>query len=152
MTSILFVCLGNICRSPLAEGTFAHLVEEAGLQEKFSYDSAGNGAWYQGDPPDPRAMAIAAKNNIDISRQKSRQIQQSDFTNFDLILCMDQDNVRQVERICPENSTATIDLFLNYTLNTNAAVPDPYYGGDDGFEQVFAQVMRANQALLEKLK
>ena len=151
MTSVLFVCLGNICRSPLAEGSFAHLVHEAGLEGQITYDSAGNGAWHEGDPPDPRAVNIAAQNNIDISNQKSRPMQVSDFTHFDLILCMDHDNIAKVERIRPKNTTATIDLFLNHTLDINAAVPNPYYGARDGFERVFEQIMIANQALLEKL-
>lgn len=152
MTSVLFVCLGNICRSPLAEGTFAYLVDAAGLQGQITYDSAGNGAWHEGDPPDPRAVRVAAKNNIDISNQKSRPVHLSDFTNFDLILCMDHDNITNVNQICPANNTATIDLFLNHAHGTNTAVPDPYYGGGDGFERVFSQIMEANQALLEKLR
>lgn len=151
MTSVLFVCLGNICRSPIAEGTFAHLVQEAGLKSAIQYDSAGNGAWYEGEPPDERAIFISAKNGIDISAQKSRPVRQSDFTQFDLILCMDQTNVENVELICPANATATIDLFLNHTLGIEEGVPDPYYGGSEGFERVFSQIMKANQALLETL-
>lgn len=152
MTSVLFVCLGNICRSPLAEGSFAHLVKRAGLQTQITYDSAGNGAWHEGNPPDPRAVAIAAKSNIDISNQKSRPIQTSDFTKFDLILCMDHENMDRVEQIRPVHTTATIDLFLTHALGINTAIPDPYYGGNDGFERVFTQIMIANQALLDKLR
>jgi len=152
MASVLFVCLGNICRSPLAEGIFSHLVTEAGLQTELTCDSAVNGAWHQGEPPDPRAIAIARKHGLDLSTQRARAIKRSDFTRFDLILCMDRHNLRELKRIQPHDKSATIDLFLHRAHGVNAEVNDPYYGGMQGFEQVFSEIMVASQALLEKLK
>lgn len=151
MTSVLFVCLGNICRSPMAEGAFAHLLQNTVLTDKIICDSAGNGSWHEGNPPDPRAIAVAHRNGIDLSKQRSRPLRPVDFKTFDLILCMDESNMKRALEICPDDAHATVDLFLTYALGQHDEVPDPYYGSADGFDRVFTQIMTASQALLEKL-
>lgn len=151
MTSILFLCLGNICRSPLAEGVFAHHIKKAGLEDKITYDSAGNGAWHEGDPPDPRAIQVAQKYGVDISNQRSRPLTAQDFDRFDLILAMDEGNIERLRSVMPTNSKAQVALFLEYSTGEATEVPDPYYGGDEGFDRVFAQIDRACQKLVEKL-
>lgn len=152
MTSVLFVCLGNICRSPIAEGIFTHLVEQEGLSHKIMVDSAGNGAWHEGDPPDPRAITIMAKKGFDISHQRSRPVQAADFERFDLILGMDHGNLARLNQAFPTREKAQVDLFLNYALNRDKEIPDPYYGSGDGFDTTFHTIMKASQALLAKLE
>jgi low molecular weight protein-tyrosine phosphatase len=143
--SVLFVCLGNICRSPLAEGVFRALVEEAGLAEQFTIDSAGTGAWHEGDPPDPRSIEIAAKYGIDISAQRARQVNHEDFQNFDTILAMDNENLGVLRRKAGKSPTR-IQLFLN---TPPMSVPDPYYGGPDGFENVYQLVRSGGASFLK---
>lgn len=149
--AVLFVCLGNICRSPLAEGVFRNLVEEAGLTERFTLDSAGTGAWHVGNPPDPRSIAIAAVHGIDISTQRARQVSKEDFERFDTIVAMDADNLSalmtQVEAR-PGAAIADLRLLLN---EPPADVPDPYYGGRDGFENVYQLVLSGGEKLLKSL-
>ncbi|QDG75467.1 low molecular weight protein-tyrosine-phosphatase [Labrenzia sp. PHM005] len=144
MTSVLFVCLGNICRSPLAEGVFRDAVHKAGLTDHIHIDSAGTGAWHAGNPPDPRSIEVAAKYGIDISRQRARQVIAEDFNRFDLILAMDTENLETLY------SRSQLDhpglrLFLNDPAKN---VPDPYYGGEDGFEQVYQLIDQGSHALL----
>lgn len=132
MTSVLFVCLGNICRSPLAEGILRARLAEAGLDQRVVVDSAGTGNWHVGKAPDPRSVEIAARNGIDLSPLRARQVAPEDFQRFDLILAMDRDNLASLERLRQRgDGPARLRLFLSHD------VPDPYYGGADGFRSVF---------------
>ena len=151
MTAILFVCLGNICRSPLAEGTFRQAAEEAGVVDRFVIDSAGCGGWHAGEPPDRRSVAVAERHGVSIHDQSARQVMRGDFDRFDLILGLDRDNVRHLERMRPEGARARVALYLEEALGQNKDVPDPYYGGPADFEAVFTLCERASQALIEKL-
>lgn len=134
--SVLFVCLGNICRSPLAEGVFRALATEAGDADRFRIDSAGTGAWHAGNPPDPRSIEIAAKYGIDLSAQRARQIRTEDFSEYDTILAMDSSNLTTL-RSRAGAGTAEIRQLLHTPPRD---VPDPYYGGPDGFEEVYRLV------------
>jgi protein-tyrosine phosphatase len=149
---ILMVCLGNICRSPLAEGILKHKVKNAGLE--WFVDSAGIGDWHAGDFPDKRSIAIAQRYNIDITDQRARQIRKEDLKNFDLILAMDDSNLRQIQLLAKQvqNPTAQIEMILNYSNpGKNQSVPDPYYGGMDGFEKVFQMLDEATERMLEEV-
>ena len=141
--------MGNICRSPLAEGIFSHLVAEAGLTGRFTVDSAGTGGWHEGAPPDQRSIATAKSHGIDILRQRARRIRSSDFRDFDLILAMDRDNVAALETIAPPE--ASIRLFGDIALGTGEDIPDPYYGGPAGFELVYTRLLTGCSSLLEAL-
>lgn len=143
--SILFVCMGNICRSPLAEGIFTHLAAEAGLSERFAVDSAGTGGWHEGEPPDHRSIAIAKKYGVDISAQRARRIRKADFSAFDMILAMDRDNVADLLRIAP--SAGNIRLFGD-AAGTGEDIPDPYYGDNSDFELVYARLLTGCRKLL----
>ncbi|WP_048647303.1 low molecular weight protein-tyrosine-phosphatase [Nitratireductor soli] len=149
--AILFVCLGNICRSPLAEGVFRGVVAEHGREADFSIDSAGTGNWHAGDPPDPRSVAVARRFGVDISGQRARQVRDGDFQRFDLILGMDRDNVRALQTRAPDSAAGKIHLFLDYAGGGMADVPDPYYGGDDGFTAIYHMIREASEALLARL-
>ncbi|UUP17397.1 low molecular weight protein-tyrosine-phosphatase [Nitratireductor thuwali] len=150
-TAILFVCLGNICRSPLAEGIFRAVAAERGMAGAFHLDSAGTGAWHVGSPPDPRSVAIAAAYGIDISAQRARKVGLADFERFDLILGMDNSNVRNLRRMAPEHTHHRIHLFSNIAGKGQRDVPDPYYGGEDGFSEVYLMIREASAALIAKL-
>ncbi|SEB58287.1 low molecular weight protein-tyrosine-phosphatase [Nitratireductor aquibiodomus] len=150
-TSILFVCLGNICRSPLAEGVFRSVVAERGRDADFMIDSAGTGAWHVGNAPDPRSIEIARRFGVDISMQRARQVNARDFERFDLLLGMDRNNVRTLRERAPEAAAGKIHLFLNYADGRTLDIPDPYYGGDDGFASVYQTIREASEALLSKL-
>jgi len=147
--SILFVCMGNICRSPLAEGILSHLVDEAGFTNRFQIDSAGTGGWHVGGHPDRRSIAIARDHGIDISRQRARQIRTTDFSDFNLILAMDSANIAELHRIRPQ--AANIRLFGDFALASGEDIPDPYYGGSDEFELVYARLFTGCRKLLETL-
>jgi protein-tyrosine phosphatase len=152
--SVLFVCLGNICRSPLAEGIFQHLVEENGASHRYRIDSAGTGAWHAGEPADPRSRDVAERNGI-ILRCTARQVREEDFHEFDLILAMDRSNLTDLESVRPAPEVrADLRLFREFDPEGNGdlEVPDPYYGGPDGFDRVFEMVLRSCQALLEELE
>lgn len=150
---ILFVCLGNICRSPLAEGVFRHHVEAAGLAERFAIDSAGTGGWHVGKPPDPRTCASALERGLDIRRQRARQLEAADLQRHDLILAMDRDNLRIVRSLGEKNELSHVRLFRDFDPEPEAGeVPDPYYGGEEGFRHVFDIVDRTSRALLEHLR
>ncbi|MFM2202183.1 MAG: low molecular weight phosphotyrosine protein phosphatase [Bacteroidota bacterium] len=150
-TKILMVCLGNICRSPVADGIMQHKVNTYGIDA--SVDSAGTAAYHIGHQPDERSMANARKNGIDISQLRARQFTTRDFDDFDLIYVMDTSNYRNVMSLARnENDKAKVDLLMNVLEpGKNKSVPDPYYGGDDGFEQVFKMVEEACDALARKL-
>ena len=151
---LLFVCLGNICRSPLAEGVFAHLARDAGVDRLFEVDSAGTGAWHVGEAPDPRSIETAARRGIEL-RGRARKVMAEDFSTFDLILAMDHDNLMELERLCDtEASRARVTLLREFDPESqeNLNVPDPYYGGPDGFDRVFDIVHRACSVLLEELR
>lgn len=147
MPSVLFVCLGNICRSPLAEGIFRHVVQTAGREADFVIESAGTGGWHQGDPPDPRSIDVARKHGIDISAQRARQIRASDFDTFDLMVAMDADNLRTLRGQKPSEAKAKLRMLLE---SPQRNVPDPYYGGPDGFELVYQLVLEGCTDLLRQ--
>jgi protein-tyrosine phosphatase len=150
---VLFICMGNMCRSPLAEGVFSSLVESNNLGHTISTDSAGTHFYHVGEPPDPRSQLVAQKYSVDISGQRCRQVTQEDFRVFDYILAMDNQNIRQLQNIQPENARATVSLFLTYAENRETLeVPDPYFGGNDGFEHVYALVKKASEGLLQHIK
>ncbi|MCK7612300.1 low molecular weight protein-tyrosine-phosphatase [Roseibium sediminicola] len=146
--AVLFVCLGNICRSPLAEGIFRALVEQSGLTGRYTIDSAGTGAWHAGNPPDPRSIDIAARNGIDISMQRARQVRKQDFQTFRTIVAMDRDNLATL-RTRAGGEQARLRLLLE---TPDRDVPDPYYGGADGFELVFRLVRSGCADLLTSLE
>lgn len=149
---VLFVCMGNICRSPTAEGVFRHLVEQRGLAEKIITDSAGTHDYHIGDAPDARSQAAAARRGYDLSRLRARQIVRDDFAAFDHVLAMDQGNLDLLQRQCPEASRGKLELFLAYADGiTLREVPDPYYGGAQGFEQVLDLVENAARGLLREI-
>ncbi len=151
MQSVLFVCLGNICRSPLAEGIFRHQVHIAGRENEFEIASAGTGGWHVGDPPDPRSVDIAAKHDIDINMQRADQITQAHFQKFDLILGMDRSNVAAMLSRAPADSASKIHLFSKFAHGTEHDVPDPYYGGPGGFESVYQMLSEGCASILERL-
>lgn len=152
-TSILFVCLGNICRSPLAEGVFRHRAEEAGLGDRFEIDSAGTGGWHVGNPPDPRSAAVAETNGVSLAGQAARRVAPDDFDRFDWIVAMDRANARDLEAIGGSRAgRARIVLLRDFDPEPgDGEVPDPYYGGPGGFDEVFAMVDRSCAALLDHL-
>ncbi len=149
--SILFVCLGNICRSPLAEGVFRAEWQRAGTTALLEIASAGTGGWHVGSPPDARSVAIAAHYGIDISRQRARQIETPDFTRYDIILGMDRSNVAALRAMAPAAGRADIHLFMQFALGEMRDVPDPYYGGPDGFADVYRMIRTASERLAERL-
>jgi len=146
---ILMVCLGNICRSPLAEG-----ILRSKLSEKFIVDSAGTGGWHAGELPDKRSIAIARLKGLDISTQRARQFKISDFTTFDHIFVMDNPNYKELLALAPNEVTKSkVKLILNeISPNDNVDVPDPYYGGVDGFENVYNMLDQACDEIARKLK
>ena len=153
---ILFVCLGNICRSPTAEGVMRHLLREEGLEDRIEVESAGTGDWHVGEPPDERATAAARDRQIEVAGQ-GRQIAPDDFHSFDLILAMDASNRRELERLAPDDEArAKVRLLREFDDAARDAgdldVPDPYYGGDDGFEHVLDLVDAATRGLLDDLR
>ncbi|MFT4183430.1 MAG: low molecular weight protein-tyrosine-phosphatase [Rhizobium sp.] len=148
---ILFVCAGNICRSPLAEGIFRHLVDEAGRGPEFQIDSAGTGGWHQGERPDRRSIATAAGHGVDISGQRARRIETADFDRFDLILAMDQDNLKNLQKAAPADALGRLHLFNAFALGRNTDIPDPYYGGHEDFEAVYTMLLAGCSALLPRL-
>jgi protein-tyrosine phosphatase len=148
--NILMVCLGNICRSPLAEGIMHHKIKERGLN--WTVDSAGTGDWHSGGLPDRRSIETAHKHGIDLRQQRARQIQKADLEAFDHILVMDASNYQNVSQLTQnEAHRSKIELILNYAEpGRNQQVPDPYYGGDEGFEQVFQMLDLACEKFLEQ--
>ena len=150
---ILFVCMGNICRSPTAEGVFKRFVEQAGLSERIASDSAGTHGYHVGEPPDERAQRFAQKRGYDLSALRARQVARGDFEAFDYVLAMDEMNLRLLERLCPPPHAHKLRLFLAFANDPALReVPDPYYGGAQGFEHVLDLVERAARGLLAHLQ
>jgi protein-tyrosine phosphatase len=149
-TRILMVCLGNICRSPLAEGILKSKLDP----NDFNVDSAGTGHWHVGDSPDPRSIKVAKKYGIDISNQRGRQFSSGDFNDFEIIYVMDSENKRNVLELAPnENSKEKVKLILNELFeNENVDVPDPYHGGEYDFEHVFKLLDEASEIIFKKLQ
>lgn len=152
MRSILFICLGNICRSPTAEGLMLNHLAAAGLSHLTRVDSAGIGGWHTGDPPDRRAIAAARKKGVDLTPLRARQVQKGDFSDFELIVGMDRQNVADLRRLAPKGSTARIGLFLEEALGLPSEVPDPYYEDERAFDAVFDLCDRAVRAFIEKVE
>ena len=150
VSAILFICLGNICRSPLAEAAFRQEAARAGLAVEA--DSAGTGSWHVGNPPDPRAQAVALREGVDICRYQARQIAPGDFQKFDMILALDVDNLVNLRQLAPSDSKAKISLLLDLVPGRQGeAVADPYYGDDAGFDVTWRDVEQAAKALVARL-
>ncbi len=150
---ILFVCMGNICRSPTAHGVFKHLVRAENLDDKIEIDSAGTHAYHVGESPDRRATEAALKNRVDLSYIRARKVNDDDFEYYDYILAMDRDNLSDLQQACPEEFQHKLHLFLDFAPEVSQKeVPDPYYGGIKGFENVFNLVHKASKGLLEAIK
>ncbi|XP_014251564.1 low molecular weight phosphotyrosine protein phosphatase-like [Cimex lectularius] len=148
--SVLFICLGNICRSPLAEAVFLHLIKERGLEDEWDVDSAALGPWHVGNGPDSRTMKVLKENNIPYSHS-ARQIEKADFNKYDYIFGMDHDNMSELNRLAPKNSTAKLELLGSYDPNGELIIKDPYYkSGDSGFYKCYDQCLRSCTAFLDK--
>ena len=148
--AVLFVCMGNICRSPTAEGVFRHHAINAGIADRFVIDSAGTHAYHVGEPPDRRAVAAAERRGISLQHIRARRISDEDFQRFDYIIAMDEDNVARLHEQAPEHRSK-VRLFLEFSSGDKHEVPDPYYGGAAGFERVLDLVEDASRGLLETL-
>lgn len=145
---VLFVCMGNICRSPTAHAVFRQQVVEAGLSDQIEIDSAGTHGYHIGNPPDARATATARQRGIEMSDLSARQVAATDFTHFDYIVAMDNDNLRLLKASCRQGEQQRLSLMLDWTTGWGDEVPDPYYGGDSGFEHVFDMLTDACGGLL----
>jgi len=151
-TSILFVCMGNICRSPTAEGVFRHFVHEAGLAERVAVDSAGTHAYHVNEPPDRRARAAAERRGYSLDQIRARRVEAADYERFDYVIAMDRDNLTLLTEQSEVGHHDKIRLFLEFAQADEDEVPDPYYGGATGFERVLDLVEDASRGLLETLK
>jgi protein-tyrosine phosphatase len=150
---VLFVCTGNICRSPTAEAIFRKLATDAGMAETVTADSAGTHAYHVGEPPDPRARKAAAKRGYDLSALRARTIEDADFQRFDLILAMDQEHYAILAGIAGSAASHKLKLMMSYARRFKERdVPDPYYGGPQGFERVLDMLEDAARGLLESLR
>ena len=153
MTKVLFICMGNICRSPSAEGVFRHLVNDAGLGDVVRVDSAGTHAYHIGEAPDARSQAAARKRGYEINHCEARQVTADDFRDFDLILAMDWDNLSALQQQCPKVYQHKLMLLMRFANEfEEATVPDPYYGGLDGFGKVLDYLEDACQGVLELVR
>ena len=150
--SVLFVCLGNICRSPLAEGVLRSVLAERGADQGILLDSAATGGWEAGSAPDPRSITIAMRHGIDISGQRARKIAPEDFSRFDLILGMDRANVRDIEALAPPSARDRVHLYLEFATGSGREVPDPYYDGPEEFASVYRMIREASEALATRLE
>jgi protein-tyrosine phosphatase len=150
---VLFVCTGNICRSPAAEGVFRRLLDQDGLLHRVTVDSAGTGDWHLGEPPDARAQAAARRRGIDISGMRARRLAASDFRRSDLMLAMDRGHLRALERATPAGARAELRLFLDTAPELGTAeVPDPYYEDEPAFEAMFDLIEAGCRGLLASLR
>jgi protein-tyrosine phosphatase len=153
MKRVLFVCTGNICRSPTAEGVFRRLVEQAGLADRIGVDSAGTHGYHVGEPPDPRTQAAASARGYDLSGLRARRIMREDFSSFDLVLALDRDHHALLARFAPPTTGHKLRLLMEFSRRSGTdEVPDPYYGGPDGFELVLDLVEDAAAGLLDHLR
>jgi protein-tyrosine phosphatase len=151
--SVLFVCMGNICRSPTAEGVFRQRVAAAGLSDSFVIDSAGTHGYHIGAPPDERSMEYASRRGYDLSAQRSRKVTAQDFEDFDHVLAMDHDNLKLLLAACPPQHRHKLGMMMAHATRSGVdAVPDPYYGGGRGFDDVLDYLEDASDGLLTKLK
>ena len=149
---VLFVCLGNICRSPTAHGVFRQLVQDSAQQHNIIIDSAGTGDWHVGHPPDRRAGKAALARGYDLSDLRARQVCFEDFEEYDYILAMDNNNLRELQAMRPRQFKGNLQLFLEFANNfSEREVPDPYYGGEQGFEHVLDLVEDASRGLLAQI-
>ena len=150
---ILFICMGNICRSPTAEGVFRYIVQTEGLDDWIKTDSAGTHAYHVGEPPDLRAQHTALAHGIDLSDLRARKAVKDDFEQFEYLLAMDNDNYSILQQLAPDGYDDKLKLFLDFSDDfTETEVPDPYYGGELGFEHVFNLVQSASYGLLADIK
>lgn len=150
---VLFVCMGNICRSPTAEGVFNKLLQDEQAQDLFEIDSAGTHAYHVGESPDDRAQDTARKRGIDLSYIRGRKFDVSDFEGFDYILAMDTSNYKILMQACPSHLQHKVKRFLDYAPQRKERdVPDPYYGGDNGFEHVFDLVADASKGFYDDVR
>ncbi|ATE65967.1 low molecular weight protein-tyrosine-phosphatase [Rhizorhabdus dicambivorans] len=148
---LLFVCLGNICRSPLAEGAMRHMAELAGIA--IEVDSAGTGDWHVGRPPDPRAIATAARHGLDIGGLRARQLKAEDFHRFDRLVALDRNNLRDLRRLAPPSGGAVLSLLLDHAPGREGEdVADPYFGEDAGFETAWNDIMSGVGGLIAALR
>lgn len=151
--SVLFVCMGNICRSPTAEGVFRHLVRQEKLEDMILTDSAGTHAYHVGNPPDNRALVAGERRGIELHDLRARRVSPEDFDLFDYVLAMDLDNYENLSVICPPGYETRLRMFMDYAPHLQIPeVPDPYYGGASGFERVFDLVEEAAKGLLEEIR
>ena len=147
--AVLFCCTGNICRSPTAEGVFAKKVADAGLAGRIVADSAGTHGYHVGEPPDPRSQSAAGARGYDLSKLRARRVEREDFARFDLVLAMDYENRAFLARLCPPTSGHKLKLMMDYARSHGERnVPDPYYGGPDGFDAVLKMLEDATEGLL----
>ncbi len=153
MVGVLFVCTGNICRSPTAEGVARKLVAERGHDGRIEIDSAGTHSYHEGEPPDARSIEAAARRGIDLSGQRARRVRGADFETFELILAMDRGHEKILKRQAPKGALSRIRMFLDYAPHLGIRdVPDPYYGAGDGFEQVLDMVEAAAGGLIDAIE
>jgi len=153
LVKVLFVCLGNICRSPTAEGVFRAVLEREGLAGRVEVSSAGTGNWHVGEPPDGRAVRAARRRGVDLSAIRARQAGAGDFGRFDYIVAMDGDNRAMLARLCPKGAEHRLHLCLDFAPGLEGGdVPDPFYGGGDGFEAVLDMIERAAEGLLADIR
>ncbi|MGC4095243.1 MAG: low molecular weight protein-tyrosine-phosphatase [Polyangiaceae bacterium] len=153
MIRVCFVCLGNICRSPSAEGVMRYLVAEAGLEHAIEVDSAGTAGYHAGEPPDARARAAGRRRGIEI-KGRARRVEPTDFQSFDYVLAMDSSNFEDLLQVAPPELRHKVSMLRNFDAASprNASVPDPYYGGDDGFDEVLDQCLAACAGLLRHIR
>lgn len=153
MRSVLFVCLGNICRSPTAEAVMLHKVAQAGLTDRIEVDSAGTGDWHIDEAPDERARRFGARRGYDLEPLRARQIDRSDFERFDHILAMDNANLRELRNLCPMPLQGKVQLLMDFAPGqTGSEIADPYFGGADGFERVLDECESACAGLLDAIR
>jgi len=151
MVKVLFICMGNICRSPTAEGVFRHMVKQISAEDEILIDSAGTHAYHVGNPPDSRAQEAALKRNVDLSKQRARRVSKDDFAEFDYVIAMDESNRDDLLAICQPKYRDRIHLFLDFAECDESEVPDPYYGQGRGFEIVLNLVEDAASGLLKHI-
>ena len=153
VTGVLFICMGNICRSPTAEGIFRHVIEQAGQAHRFRVDSAGTHGYHTGKAPDSRAISAARRHGIDLSGLRARRVDDGDFYLFDYILAADISNLSALREMAPAGAEAHLSLLMSYAQGGNypREVPDPYYGAGDGFERVYQMVRAACEGLLQEI-